>query len=74
LVLGTNKDDGIHNSYNEAALSYLNITIPVFNPRVLGKEAIDVLLAESSVASWTDAIYLEYSPITPPSHRIDMRI
>jgi hypothetical protein len=64
----------IHNSNCQSALSYRNLTIPVFNFRVLVKKAIDVLLAESSVASWTDAIYLEYSPITPPSHRIDMHI
>jgi hypothetical protein len=64
----------MHNSNGQDALSYRNLTIPVFNFRVLGKEAIDVLLAESPVTSWTDAIYLEYSPITPPSHRIDMHI
>ena len=47
---------------------------PLASPEVLCKEYINILPAESAVASRANAVGFEYPSVIPPPYRIDMHV
>jgi hypothetical protein len=46
----------------------------IFRLTLSGKKHIDVCLIESPVTTRADAVRLQYSPVIPPPHRINMHV